>query len=114
MELKDFIARTLTEIAEGVRAAQEATKDLDARINPFRGVTNRRSRTIIKVDFDVAISESEGSATDGRIGVLAGIVGAASSGKSNRDMNAATKIQFSVPMILPSESDISKHSPKKQ
>lgn len=109
MELKDFIARTLSEIAQGVRAAQDATQALDARINPFTSPSvGARSRKLIDVEFNVAVSETEGTATSGRIGVLAGIVGLAAQGQSSAGNAAATSIKFTVPMILPSESDKSK------
>lgn len=110
MELKDFVARTLVEIVEGVRSAQEQASKIDARINPTLGPTQARSRRIVQVEFNVAISEISGTATTGRIGVLAGIVGATTAGKSRSDRSAATTVRFSVPVVLPTESDMSRRS----
>ena len=102
MDLRDFIAKTLTDIANGVRDAQNATSSLDVQINrsenPPQG---RRERKSIPIKFHIAVSETEGTATSGKIGVLAGIVGAASSGESKAGSTAATTISFEVPMVLP-------------
>ena len=108
MELKDFIALTLSDIAEGVRAAQAKASETDARINPFVGGEGR-SRKIIDVEFQVAVSKASGTATKGAIGVMVGWIGAKSEGQSNDSAEAATTIKFSVPMILPTELDKAKH-----
>ncbi len=108
MELKNFIAQSLSQIAEGVKLAQDRSAELDARINPFLGSTGR-SRKVIDVKFQVAVSSATGTATQGSIGVLAGIVGLKSAGQSKQDMEAATTISFEVPMILPTEADKTKH-----
>jgi hypothetical protein len=108
MDLKDFIELTLSDIAAGVRAAQERSAALDARINPFRGAEGR-SREIVNVEFHVAVSKTSGTGTSGSIGVLAGWIGAKSAGESKEAAEAATTIKFSVPMILPTETDVSKH-----
>lgn len=108
MDLKDFIELTLSDIAAGVRGAQKRAAELDSRINPFLG-NEGRSRKIIDVEFHVAVSQTTGTATKGSIGVLAGWVGAKSTGESSQAAEAATTIKFSVPMILPTEIDESKH-----
>ena len=109
-ELQDFIARALTDIAEGVRKAQDATKHLDTRINPHRGTTTGgRSRDVVTVEFNVAIKDTKGSSVGGKINVLTGILGGGVKGDLKEDSSAATSLKFCVPMILPSENDLSKH-----
>ena len=69
MELKDFVAQTLTSIAEGIKEAQE-TAGSDYRIAPpiqnnsdkkVESLLDMETRRIVQgVDFDVAVTTTQG------------------------------------------------------
>jgi hypothetical protein len=105
LELKEFVSRTLTEIAEGVADGAVAAEKVGAIINP-RGRTPQGSeapRSIpVNIEFTVGLSITDGTQTKGGIGVVAGLFALGSQGTSNASMASTTHIKFSVPVILPS------------
>lgn len=90
MELKEFINNTLTQIAEGVQAAIDASEGKKYLVNPCVGKT-AASQT---VRFDLSIeSEKEGAAS---IRVLSGST-------SEHNVN---HISFEVNMTYPHSGEI--------
>jgi hypothetical protein len=110
MELKDFIAETLSQIVTGVVEAQTKVSTAGGSVVPHvRNASDDKSmygRTnagnpVIFVDFDVSIAAQEGTATKGGIGVVSGIFNLGSSGQSNENLQTSNKIKFKVPVGLP-------------
>ena len=96
MKLQDFVSQTLEEIIAGVTSAQASAKTRGACINP--------SDTIIRlqeVEFDVAVTTTEGTQTEGGVGIFVGLVGPGSRGQSDSTNQSMTRIKFSVPVQLP-------------
>ena len=103
MELKDFIAETLSQIIEGVRIAQ-STED-GANVNAamsgaeFGGhlVNVGTYGVATRVDFDVAVTaESKGGA-----GAKLNVFGVGAEGGASHTAGSANRINFSVPVRLP-------------
>jgi hypothetical protein len=120
MDLKDFIANSLTQIAEGILAASEALADTDAEVNPTHLATHsnnaqgfgrtvdgeegeKRGRLVERVTFDVAVT-TEGE-TKGNAGLKVGIAsfGIHTGGTLKDKAGQASRIQFAVPMVFPSK-----------
>jgi len=111
MELRDFIEETLTQIVEGVKAAQGRAKDQGARVNPHlttsadlaakQGILIASGSAAQLVQFDVAITVKEGTATKGGIGVALGVVALGSTGQSQAESASVSRVKFSVPLVLP-------------
>ncbi|MCZ4305942.1 hypothetical protein O4G98_14505 [Zoogloeaceae bacterium G21618-S1] len=116
MELRDFVAQTLTEIAEGVVRAQETLTPIGAKVNPqmsrvfskgeknyeaFGWANGEGANPVLLVSFDVAVTASEGRKTKGGIGVVTGIVSLGSSGATDRNDTAVSRLSFKVPLLLP-------------
>ena len=109
MELREFVAETLTQIAEGVVRAQKDVQVLGATVNPqgvkttasYWYLENGSSANVQLVEFDVSLTETEASKTGARIGVLFGSIGAGAHGASEIGSNAMNRIKFNVPMVLP-------------
>ncbi|ROO08077.1 hypothetical protein BK673_16180 [Pseudomonas fluorescens] len=119
MDLKDFIATSLTQIAEGILTASEALRETDAQVNPTHIQTYSNSaqgygrtrnseipeqgRLVERVEFDVAVTAESSEA--GKGGLKVGIasfglnVGAEASDKAG----STSRIQFGVPMVFPSK-----------
>jgi hypothetical protein len=112
MELKDFIAETLSQIVAGVAEAQTKVTSSGGQVSPhvrnphedklgaLYGRTNG-GNPVIFVDFDVAVTADQGTGTKGGIGVVAGIFNLGSSGQSNENLQIANKIKFKIPVALP-------------
>jgi hypothetical protein len=111
MDLKEFVSQTLVQIVAGVKHAQSETKTLGAEVNPrltspmdhaarqgFLTVGNGYAQI---VHFDVALTIIEGTGTRAGIGVFAGAVNLGAAGQSKSESSSASRVQFSVPMVLP-------------
>ena len=113
LELKDFVRETLLQIAQGVAEAQRALTGTTAEVNPpvsrrFDAKTSnygdsQSGKPIFSVEFDVAVTATEGTATKGGIGVVAGVLAVGSQGQSNAANSSVSHIKFMVPMALPYE-----------
>lgn len=104
MELKDFIAESLKQVIEGVKASQEGTDGLlvNAQILgniPLgEGLANAGALGVIsKVDFDVSVSAE----TVGAGGVKLVVFGVGAEGSGQHKVGAANRVSFSVPVRLP-------------
>ena len=82
MELREFISEVLTDIFDGVSAAQKRISDKGGEINPFvktgtSGVTyapveRTSNKTLCIAEFDVALTVADKEQKGGKIGVLLG------------------------------------------
>jgi hypothetical protein len=109
MELHEFVTETLAQIVTGVSDAQERCKGTGARINPasrhtgtgYRLMAGSGGASLDEVEFDIALTKTEGTAAKGGIGVLLGSVGIGGQAKSERSDRLANRIKFKVPLMLP-------------
>lgn len=111
MELKTFIKDTLIQIIEGVKEAQNATKDDKGKINPrqeFYGsemhsktVRTSKGQIIEMVDFDVAITTAEGSGIKGGAGIIIGPVVIGTKGETSEQNTSQNRIKFHIPISYP-------------
>ncbi len=114
MDLKEFVTQTLTQIIEGVRGAQTCGKDLSAEVNPDlqtsaelagkQGFLGASGQYVPIVQFDVAITVTEGTGTKGGIGVFAGAISLGSLGQSQNESSSVSRVKFSIPIRLPNQS----------
>ena len=111
MDLKEFVAQTLTQIVEGVKDSQTKTAEMGGEVNPHLNTTHAElgkqgflwagGRYAQVVQFDVALTVVEGTGTKGGIGVFAGAVTLGSSGQSKSESSSVSRVKFSVPLVLP-------------
>ncbi len=113
MNLEDFISQSLSQIAKGIEKANEELKGSQALVCP-QGVLDVSRDTryggikvedgwleVHEVKFDVSVSVAEGSESGGKLGVSVGGFSIGANGKENQANSSASRIQFSVPMVLP-------------
>jgi len=114
MELKKFIAESLTQISEGIIEAKKKNKANDFIINPFIiqkfdsvnqnneyiGFT-KGERIIQNIKFDLAVTIDKGHDVGGGIEVASGIFKGGIFGKKNFKENSVSRIQFTVPISMP-------------
>lgn len=122
MELKEFVKASLCQIAEGILEASEALKQTNAIVNPNNIIVNSEqsqaygrtrppregiappdSRIVEKVEFDVAISVQEGTATNAGLKVAIMSVGLGAGGESKSNSGYESRIKFSIPMVFPTK-----------
>jgi hypothetical protein len=110
MELKDFVAATLVQIVEGAETAQKQVVDIGATVNPagvgllptgHHYITGHNSRNVQLIDFDIALTATEGGETGAHIGVFLGSVGVGAKAKIESGNSASNKVKFSIPIVLP-------------
>ena len=111
MDLKEFVKESLVQIIEGVKAAQDATTGTTARINPsgmafgdIKGLKQYELSTYISaenIEFDIAVTVSEGESAKGGIAVLAGLIGGKAQAGFENVSSYASRIKFQVPVLFP-------------
>ena len=119
MNLREFIAETLVQIAKGIEDASEQLSESTAIVNPrnvqihpetaiqaygYVDTKNTYLKAVQKIEFDVAVTASTGTETKGGIGIMVGSVGLGSQGKSEAENSSLSRIKFLVPMVLPMTS----------
>ena len=117
MELKEFISQTLVQVAEGISEANQQLQNSDAVVNPPNVSVSRSSDSQVygtikrnyqseftpvqKIDFDVSVTATKGTETNGGIKIGIGTIGLGSEGRSENENQASNRIKFSVPMVMP-------------
>lgn len=103
MELKDFIAETLSQIIDGVRIAQsrEHGDNINASMigTHYGGhlVNSGAKGVATRVDFDVSVSAETKGGAGGKLTVF----GIGAEAGANHTAASANRISFSVPVRLP-------------
>lgn len=109
MELKDFISETLNQIIDGVKDAQEHAKGTGAAISPMayggEPGPELNGMPVKDIEFDVAVTATEGTKTKGGIGVFVGPVGLGTHGQSDTASSSISRIKFVVPLSLPEQQE---------
>jgi hypothetical protein len=111
MELKDFVSKALKDIIDGVSDAQEYAAKRHAEINPYGYVANQANPTLLRhfddyktaqlVEFDVAVTATEGAEVRAGIGAALSVLVIGVQGRADARDTTANRIQFSVPLALP-------------
>ena len=118
MELKDFIVETISEIVDGVSELQKKYESSNATICPANAslrqngdmyVRNSRAKSDYsfpqQIEMDIAICVNEKDGSKSGIGI-AKILNVGVSNESEHTNNTVSRIKFSIPVILPSQSHI--------
>jgi len=110
MDLKDFIQTAVTQIVEGVVAAQAAAAVHRVAVNPAvdpgprgngAGQPADGSR-VSNISFDVAVTGVEGSTAQGSAKLqVAGTWSARAGAETNASGEHCTRLQFSLPIAFP-------------
>ncbi len=113
IKLEDFVSETLRQIIQGVVNAQEHASKLSGSVSPssarFRTdqgmqLYDLKDKSLIeKIEFNVAVTTTEGTATAGGVGVFVGPVSLGSKGESNSTNQSTSTIKFAVAVKFPSQ-----------
>jgi hypothetical protein len=106
VELKEFIAETLTQIQEGVQDAinRRSTKpDSAGVINPVWGTDGDAIGIdhLQKVEFDVAVTVTDKSGGSGKAGIKVFSVELGGELSKGAEQSTASRIKFSIPIVPP-------------
>lgn len=107
MDLKTFIAESLTQIADGIREAQKS--DTGAIFSPricfkegLPEIANPRPCQPQMVAFDVAVTVTESSGKKGGLNVtVASLFGFGGEVGSSSENAAVSRLQFEIPVVWP-------------
>lgn len=107
MELKEFITETLVQMMEGVKNAQQRSKEFGGFVNPEdqqKTSTHVGSSHWVKiqpVDFEISLTETSSSDSQKGISVNFGGIGGKGGKEKNEQSTSLNKIKFTIPVILP-------------
>ena len=111
MELKNFVAETLRQIIAGVKEVQDEAESMGAKVNPNHIASEDKSlmwvigmdQVVQVVEFDVAVTTTEGDKAKGGIGIFVGPLGVGVQGENETVNSTQNRIKFSVPVKLPTQ-----------
>ncbi|MCX7355715.1 MAG: hypothetical protein NTY59_12970 [Alphaproteobacteria bacterium] len=110
MDLREFVSATLRDIAFGIQDAQKidgvggliAPSSIGGHELPAdSGVTNNSRITSTVVKFDVAVTAEETAAGGAKAGVKVLGLSAGVGGDLTAKSGTASRVQFSVPLVMP-------------
>lgn len=113
MELQTFIEESLKQIISSVSNAAKDAEGHGAMLNPKQkqwrygeGIyfDKATGRVLNNVEFDIAVTATEGTQTKAGIGVAIANVVLGSQGQSEESNQQISRIKFSVPIVFPSSS----------
>lgn len=113
MELKDFVSVTIKQLIDGVVEAQGYAAEKGALVNPSvvltfgdsKGVvTDRHGNSGQLIEFDVALTTTEGDQYKGGLGIFVGPVGVGTQGQADFQNSTVSRIKFVLPVFLPKQS----------
>ena len=114
IQLKDFVADSLKQIIDGVLDAQEyaASKNSIVKTGDVRVAANSNllltgdGRIANLIEFDIAVSASERSQTQGGVGAaLVTVLSASLKGETEVSNATVSRIKFGIPLVLPKQMD---------
>ena len=122
MNIDEFIEASLKQIIEGVRRAQNATKNPNKHptecdvVNPnimysadnapkgkYYATTGRN--LVHFVDFDIAVTTDTSSKAKGGVGLIVAGIGLGAKGQVSTQDSVVSRIKFQVPITLPKSSE---------
>jgi len=113
MKLQEFVAETLKEIIAGVKEGQKYAASEGASVSTFMEPRHTEGKTEVRytaqltnanielIEFDVAVTSTEGSATEAGAGIFVAAFGLGAKGKSDESSSSISRIKFSIPLGLP-------------
>lgn len=108
MDLRKFIAETLTQIVCGIKDAQENMVDFQKEkeseytapyINP--NPVSEHHKKLSEIEFDVAVTVSDGKSAEGGGGLSVMGVSLGGKGTSEQTNSSVSRIKFSIPVSYP-------------
>ncbi|MGL5938455.1 MAG: hypothetical protein ACRCY5_07035 [Phocaeicola sp.] len=114
MELKNFIKSAITQIVESVDELNNEIQIENVCVNPcsyngeYRNSIRKGERdyNLSEIDFDLTVSVTENAETGAKVGVMASVIGLAGSKKDATENNSVSRLQFKIPVMLPSKDPI--------
>jgi hypothetical protein len=110
IDIKTFVAQSITQICQGVAEATRNTTTLGAAVSP-KGINFTSSgqahldpnmaANVRVIDFDIAVSVNNSAGNQAAVGLFVAAVGFNSGGNSENDKASTSRIRFSVPVCLP-------------
>lgn len=107
IELKEFVEETISQIVEGVKAAQKRVGTSGAIVNPRKSHSSNNIEvegklySVQNIEFEVSLANMSGEGAKVGFGVAFGTWGFGSNAKVEGQAKSATNVKFSVPIIFP-------------
>ena len=97
-DLKTFVSETIKQILEGtIDAGHHLKNNIDFNKDGYFQIGDGRMQ---KIDFDISVTTSESTKSEGRAGVLIKVLDFGINGSENIAASSVNKIKFSVPVAI--------------
>jgi hypothetical protein len=93
MELDEFVRKTIEQLITGVKSTHDVAKANGVQVG---------SSSMTGIEFDVALTTTEGTGSQVGGGIRVGGFGLGAEGKSEHSNSSVSRIKFTVMITLPS------------
>src|SRR3569833_1733208 len=101
MELREFIANTITEIQNGVQLAIDQTHDVKGAVNPIWGSRDAISeKNTQDICFDIAVTAAEKANGQAGAGIKVIEISVDKTNTATNEKSRVSRIQFKIPVVL--------------
>lgn len=108
MDLKSFIKATILDISDSIKELSDEVSN-GAIINPTIPspiatksiLYNDKNRLVERIDFDIAVSTSESTEINGKLGGSITVLSAKAGANTTSQDEVVSRIKFSIPVVLP-------------
>lgn len=99
IDLKEFVTETIKQVVEGAKEAGHYLKEnVDYEKDGYFQIGNG---TMQKIDFDISVTSSESSKTEGKAGISIKVLDFGIKDAGGESSSSINKIKFSVPIAIP-------------
>lgn len=112
MKLDKYVEETIKQVISGIGAAKEYGDRNNAQVNPASATCHSKNSTVIfcsetgvliqEIEFDIAVSVSEGNSTSDAPEITVGSSTMSGNAQTTEKTNSSTnRIKFTIPVLLP-------------
>lgn len=107
IELKEFVEEAISQIVDGITAAQKRVETSGAIVSPRKSNSKNNVEiegklySVQNIEFEVSLANMSGEGGKVGFGVTFGAWGFGSNTKIEGQAKSATNIRFSIPIVFP-------------
>lgn len=109
--MQQFVEETIKAVMLGIKASQRHASEAGGKVVPSNMfyhevpglIWDKDHMLVDRIEFDVAVTVSEGDSLEGNAGIKVWGLGAGVKGKEDNKNETVSKVKFNVPVVYPKQ-----------